>query len=79
MGAEILAEGEVRVTREDREELLEIRGGAWSYDQVVEHAEELRERMKELRASSSLPGECDEAAAGALCVELIISVLRGEK
>ncbi len=40
MGEEILSEGVVRVKRPDAEELLAIRNGAWTYEELVEWAEE---------------------------------------
>lgn len=39
MGKEILQTGTVRVKRPDREELLAIRHGEWSYERLVEEAE----------------------------------------
>ena len=36
MGKEIMGEGKVKVYRPDREELLAIRRGAWSYDELAE-------------------------------------------
>lgn len=76
MGVEILEHGQVAVRREDRDELLAIKHGAWPYDQVVEHAEQLRGRMAALKEQTPLPPACDEAAVNALCVALITQVLR---
>lgn len=45
MGREVLTEGEVRVYRPDREELLAIRNGAWTYDEVIAWAEEKRSEL----------------------------------
>lgn len=39
MAREILTEGVVRVKRSDADELMEIRNGSWSYEQIVEFAE----------------------------------------
>jgi uncharacterized protein len=39
MGREVLTEGRVEVYRSDREELLAIRNGSWSYEHLVEWAE----------------------------------------
>ena len=38
MGAEILSTGQVNVLRSDATELLEIRNGKWSYDELLEYA-----------------------------------------
>lgn len=75
MGVEILETGEVHVTRPDREELLAIRAGAWSYDELIEAAESLGARMREAAQTSPLPESCDEAEVNALCVEIVSAVL----
>ena len=75
MGHEILATGEVRVRRDDREELLAIRDGAWSYDQLVGWAEETRRVVMKAAETSPLPGAPDEETLDALCVSLIEEVL----
>jgi len=41
MGKEILTEGEVYVMRPDASELLDIRNGKWSYEELVNYAEEM--------------------------------------
>lgn len=41
MGKEILTEGVVRVKRPDAKELLEIRDGKWTYEELVAYAEQL--------------------------------------
>lgn len=75
MGVELLETGEVRVTRDDRDELLAIRAGAWSYDRLLEAAEGLRARMREAAAHSPLPETCDEEAANTLCADVVAAVL----
>lgn len=76
MGAEILETGQVQVRRPDREELLAIRDGAWTYDELIERAEALAARVTAAARTSTLPKEPDEAALDALCAELIEEVLR---
>lgn len=76
MAIEILETGEVRVRREeDRDELLAIRDGAWTYDALVEEAERLKARIADARARSALPEAPDEAAIDRLCVALVGEVL----
>jgi hypothetical protein len=41
MGQEILTTGQVQVLRPDAEELLQIRDGKWSYDELLEYAEDM--------------------------------------
>lgn len=46
MGEEILTNGEVHVKRPDAKELLDIRGGAWKYEQLVEYAEDKDNKIR---------------------------------
>ncbi len=71
MGKEILAEGKVNVMRPDREELLDIRRGAWSYDLVVDYAEKMQTEIADLYETSTLQKEPDRKAIEELCVSLI--------
>ncbi|MFK7985801.1 MAG: nucleotidyltransferase domain-containing protein [Sandaracinaceae bacterium] len=71
MAVEILEHGEVRVRRDDREELLAIRDGAWSYDTLMEHAEALRQQREQAKRTSSLPKAPDAGRLDALCQQLI--------
>lgn len=71
MGREILTEGEVRVRRPDAWELLEIRKGAWSYEQLLEYAEREDDALHKLASHSKLPKSPDRAALDRLCVSMI--------
>jgi predicted nucleotidyltransferase len=76
MAVEILETGRVRVRREhDRDELLAVRDGVWSYDTLMEHADGLRARIAQAKASSTLPDAPDEARLDALSRALIQEVL----
>jgi len=55
MCKEILTEGKVIVRRPDAEELLEIRNGKWTYDELIKWAEDMDSEMNELYEKSSLP------------------------
>lgn len=59
MCVEILSTGKVLVHRPDAEELLSIRHGAWTYDQLIEHAEYLEKMCALLYETSTLPHEPD--------------------
>jgi predicted nucleotidyltransferase len=76
MGREILEDGVVRVRRADRDELLSIRDGAWSYDELIERAEALHARIKMAATTSSLPDAADGEAINRLCIELIETALK---
>ncbi len=77
MCREIMTTGEVIVKRPDREELLAIRGGAWSYDQLVAWADKEDIELEALyKTSEALPRAPDRAALDQLCIELVEESLR---
>lgn len=47
MGVEILRDEEVLVKRPDAQELLSIRNGAWSYDEIIRYSDELDKEIRE--------------------------------
>jgi len=56
MGKEALEEGVLKVKRPDAQELLDIRGGSWTYDQCVAYAEEMDNLIRgDLYKNTSLP------------------------
>jgi predicted nucleotidyltransferase len=59
MGYEILTEGKVIVKRPDRDEILSIKKGAWSYDKVMEYAEEMQVKLDEAYKVTKLPKTVD--------------------
>lgn len=71
MGEEILTTGEVNVFRKDADELLTIRNGEWTYDQLVNYAE-ARDKLirNELYQKSELPHAPDLKYAAQLTMEL---------
>jgi predicted nucleotidyltransferase len=71
MGLEILRDGEVRVRRDDAQELLAIRHGALSYDELIGKAEALEQGMREALKRTSLPRVPDEEAVDELLFELL--------
>ena len=71
MCREIITDGKVLVKRPDAEELLSIRNGAWTYDQLIEWAEREDKELSELVKTSPLPHAPDRAQLDALCVDLV--------
>jgi predicted nucleotidyltransferase len=69
---DLVVEGAMRVYRPDRQELLEIKRGEWSYEQLVEDvAKHGAEADAAIRAGRSpLPAAPNEAAINAECIEL---------
>jgi hypothetical protein len=46
MGVEALRDGEIIVKRPDADELLAIRAGSWTYDEIVKYATEMDEEVR---------------------------------
>jgi predicted nucleotidyltransferase len=59
MGYEILSEGKVIVKRPDREEILAIKKGAWSYEKVMGYAQEMQVKLDEAYKVTKLPKTVD--------------------
>lgn len=76
MAVEILDEGIVHVRRDsDRDELLAVRDGAWTYDALLAHVQNERARITAAKARSCLPDAPDEDALDTLTDELIAQTL----
>lgn len=71
MGREILEGKGVIVRRPDREELIAIRSGAWSYDQLDEWFTKQEEELKVVLENSKIKKEIDEPKLNKLCVDII--------
>ena len=77
MGREVLTHGTLQVYRhEDREELLAIRNGQWSYDELLAFAEQEQQALKDLALRSPLPPKPDLEVLNELCVELQMEYYR---
>jgi predicted nucleotidyltransferase len=59
MGYEILTENRVVVKRPDREELLSVKNGGWTYDKVMEYAETMQKKLDDAYLKTKLPKSCD--------------------
>lgn len=57
---EMLTDGELRVCRANREELLKIRSGAYSYDELSLRSQQLFQEIQRLCIVSELPSELDD-------------------
>lgn len=76
MCKEILQTGSVKVKRtDDREELLAIRNGAWSYDRLLEWARNEDEAMNAVYESSTLRHSPDRTKLDALLRKIIERML----
>jgi predicted nucleotidyltransferase len=70
MAEEIATEKQVNVFRKDREFLLKIRSGAFSYEDLVALANEKITRIEDLFAKSDLPETPDEAKVSEILVRI---------
>lgn len=71
MGVEALEEGVIKVRRPDAEELLSIRNGAWTYEEVVEYAEEMDNKVRNvLYPTTQLRKKPDVKLAAGLIMEI---------
>lgn len=71
MGEEILTTGQVNVKRPDAQELLSIRNGAWSYEQLVEYGEATDKHIREvLYPKTSLPKKPNIELASELILKI---------
>jgi uncharacterized protein len=70
-GLELVRTGNLRVRRPDAAELLAIRDGKMTYDEVVEEARHLEHLMREGLGSSPLPAQLDEDSIDGLLVNVI--------
>ena len=76
MCREVLTTGKVLVKRPDREELLAIRNGAWTYEQLIDFAEREDKSLNELyNTSTVLPKVPDKEKLDQLCIKLVEKAL----
>ena len=66
MGHEILTEKKVIVKRPDREEILSIKNGGWSYDRVMEYAKEMQVKLDDAYKTTTLKKSVDFEAVNSL-------------
>lgn len=72
MCREILTIGQVIIERPDREELLAIKNGAWSYDQLIEWAEIQEQELNILyKTCTILPPRPDLEKLDKLCMKIV--------
>jgi len=72
MGNEILTKGTLIVRRPDAEDLLDIRRGKWTYDELMENVTPLQEEMKRVYQNEEyvIPARNNKESLSDLCCEL---------
>lgn len=71
MGIELLNEGNLYVTRKDATQLLEIKKGEWTLEQIKNESDKLFKRIETCYDSSKLKNEPDYDKANDLCMEIL--------
>jgi uncharacterized protein len=71
MGIEFLTDGELYVEREDASQLLDIKRGKWTLEQVKAESDKLFKLAEESYIRCTLPVKPDYKRVNDLCVELI--------
>ena len=71
MGIEFLTVGELFVKRLDAKELLQIKHGEWTLEQVEKEAERLFDKLENAYIASSLPAHPDMDAVNDLVVDVV--------
>lgn len=71
MCREILTTGQILVKRPDALELLEIRNGAWSYEQLIEWADTQDKELEAAYKNSTLPNSPNREELDNLCVQIV--------
>lgn len=72
MGLEALLTGELRVRRPDAEELVAIRGGALSFERLLDESARLQAEMRRAAAATALPDDVDRELVDRLVLELAL-------
>ncbi len=70
MGEEILTRGEVLVARPDAEDLMSLRTGGWTIEQVMDEARRHLKALPDLVSASRLPERPKRAQINELVIEL---------
>lgn len=76
MAIETLTTGSVNVTRSDRLELLAIRDGALSFDQLETQTESVDQQLRAAATTSTLPEAPNEDFINDLCISIIETELQ---
>lgn len=72
---ELLETGKFKVKRDDAEELLAIKNGAWTYEQLINFADKEESYLNELYKTSTIPHEPDRKFINELCMEMIEEII----
>lgn len=75
-GKELLLTGEITLPRPDAAELLRVRGGEYSYDELMDKIGDLDAKFDEYEENSCLPYKSNVKACDKLCQEIVKRSIR---
>jgi uncharacterized protein len=67
---ELMKSGKITLPRPERELLIEVRSGAWTFERVLAHAQRMFKGVEDAVARSPLPEKVDRAAISRLIAEV---------
>jgi predicted nucleotidyltransferase len=70
MGYEALTDGVINVKRKDAAELLTIRNGAWTYEEILGYSQEMDAKILELMKKSTLPKDVNKDEMARLLMDV---------
>lgn len=70
-GIEVLRDGKLLVRRSDAEELLEIRNGKYTLEEMLEYGEELLVEIKKAESECQLPSKPDYSFVNQTMIEIV--------
>lgn len=76
MGIEFMKDGRLNVLRHDASQLLEIKRGEWSMDQIVAESNRLFASAEKAYIESTLPEGIDFEKVNTLCVDVIRTAIK---
>lgn len=78
MGYEILTEGDLRVRRPDAAELLDIRAGKWTYEEIIKYSDEMVEKINALELQAfKVPNTPDINKINSMVIRITREYLAG--
>jgi predicted nucleotidyltransferase len=67
---ELMQKGTITLPRPEKELLIEVRSGAWTFERVLNHAQRLFKEVEDAVACSPLPEKVDRGAISGLLAEV---------
>jgi len=69
-GYEVLTTGNINVYRKDHDELLAIRNGSMTYEEIINYADDMDKKIKKVYNNSVLPKKVDKIKVANILIEI---------